>query len=120
MRARTLYVGGRLLALVLVLGIARTVPRNMPVARAQAQPVGAPVFDIDPSWPRALPNNWALGQVASVAVDSGDHVWILHRPKTVPAAEIAAGEKQVAPQVIEFDPDGNVVQARGGPGVGYS
>lgn len=84
----------------------------------QVRSDGVPVFQADPSWPKPLPKNWVLGMVASIAVDSKDHVWILHRPATVPEAAIAAG-KTVAPPVVEFDPAGNLVQAWGGPGHGH-
>ena len=47
-----------------------------------------PTFQPDTSWPK-LPNNWVLGQTPSVAVDRHDHVWILHRPRTVPEDEEA-------------------------------
>ena len=33
-----------------------------------------PQFLVDPFWPKPLPNNWLLGQVASVAVGPDDHV----------------------------------------------
>ncbi len=78
-------------------------------------------FQVDPFWPKPLPNNWILGQVAGVAVDANDHVWIIQRPGSVTAEE--AGAIQIpplgeccapAPSVIEFDPEGNVVQAWGG------
>jgi hypothetical protein len=119
MPARSRYVGGILLGAILVLGIAPAVRENSAVAQTQTQQGGVPTFQVDPSWPKPLPNNWVLGQVASVAVDSRDNVWILHRPKTVPDAEIKAG-KTVAPPAVQFDPQGNVVQAWGGPGAGYS
>ncbi len=77
-------------------------------------------FTVDPFWPKPLPNNWILGQVAGVAVDSLDHVWIIHRPLSITAEEAGAvqnpplGECCVpAPPVIEFDAEGNVVQAWG-------
>ena len=63
---------------------------------------------------------WMLGGAASIAVDSRDHVWILHRPRTLTAAAIAAAQKRPAPPVIEFDAEGSVVQAWGGPGAGYN
>jgi hypothetical protein len=47
-------------------------------------------FVVDPFWPKPLPNNWILGQVASVAVDKRDHVWIVHRPGTLTDREIGA------------------------------
>ena len=73
-----------------------------------------PRFEVDSSWPM-LPNDWVLGSVASVDVDSRDHVWIYHRPRSVDEAQQA----NAAPAVLEFDPNGNFVQAWGGPGDGY-
>jgi hypothetical protein len=85
-----------------------------------------PKFEVDPFWPKPLPNNWTLGQVAGVAVDERDHVWIMQRPRSLSRLEAAAAQKPPrsqccvpAPPVIEFDPEGNVVQAWGGPGEGY-
>ncbi len=49
-----------------------------PVAESRS----VPTFAVDPSWP-TLPNSWVLGQVSSVTVDGRDHVWVLHRPRTV-------------------------------------
>ena len=62
-----------------------------------------PVFEVDPAWPK-LPNNWVVGHVASVAVDSRDHVWMLHRPNTIPEDQ----RSHAAPPVLEFDADGEV------------
>ena len=73
-----------------------------------------PRFEVDPSWP-ILPNDWVLGSVASVDVDSRDHVWIYHRPRSVDEARQA----NAAPAVLELDAEGNFVQAWGGPGDGY-
>ena len=73
-----------------------------------------PQFEVDPSWPM-LPNDWVLGSVASVDVDSHDHVWIYHRPRSV--EEERRGN--AAPAVLEFDSEGNFVQGWGGPGDGY-
>ena len=76
-----------------------------------------PSFKVDPFWPKPLPNQWLLGQVAGVAVDSRNHVWIVHRPKSLgedeyaPTQEPANGVPYIpAPPVIEFDVEGNVVQ----------
>ena len=46
-----------------------------------------PRFRVDPFWARELPNNWILGQVSGVAVDERDHVWIVHRPRTLDARQ---------------------------------
>ena len=73
-----------------------------------------PVFEVDPAWPK-LPNNWVLGVVSSVATDKRDHVWILHRPRTV-AQNLKA---QAAPPVLEFDAAGAFVRAWGGDAPGH-
>lgn len=77
-------------------------------------------FKVNPYWPKPLPNKWILGQVSGVAVDAKDHVWIIQRPGSVTKEEAAAvqspplGECCVpAPSVMEFDPEGNLVQAWG-------
>jgi len=53
----------------------------LPVALYAQSPL--PRFEPDPHWPKLLPNNWMLGQVSGTAVDRHDHVWILHRPRTL-------------------------------------
>jgi hypothetical protein len=73
-----------------------------------------PRFEVDASWPQ-LPNNWVLGQVPGIAVDRHDHVWILHRPRTVPEEQ----RKRAAPAVLEFDEKGTFLTAWGGPGTGF-
>jgi DNA-binding beta-propeller fold protein YncE len=83
-------------------------------AQVDAHKKPAPRFEVDASWP-AIPNNWQLGWVASVAVDAQDHVWVLQRP-----GSLAADEKpRAAPPVLEFTADGKFVQGWGGPGAGY-
>src|SRR5580700_11291043 len=42
-----------------------------------------PNFVVDPSWPQPLPNNWILGQIGGLYVDSHDHIWIYNRPRTL-------------------------------------
>jgi DNA-binding beta-propeller fold protein YncE len=88
---------------------------------ACADPSDIPRFRVDPFWARELPNNWMLGQVSGVAVDDRDHVWIVHRPRTLDARQ--RGEEGMccvpAPPVIELDPNGNVVRSWGGPGDGF-
>ena len=78
-----------------------------------APPRSVPTFAVDASWP-TLPNDWVLGQVSSVTVDDQDHVWVLHRPRTVEDEQGTA-----APPVLEFDDAGTFIRAWGGPGAGY-
>jgi len=77
-----------------------------------------PSFKVDPFWPKSLPNHWLVGAVAGVAVDSQDHVWIIHRPSTLQPNEIRASYRG-APPVLEFDREGTLVSSWGGPGKGY-
>ena len=86
----------------------------------------APRFQVDPFWPKPLPNEWIVGQVAGVAVDKNDHVWIIHRPGTILDDEKEALKAppsarccHPAPPVMEFDQDGNLLRHWGGPGQGY-
>src|SRR5262249_8806095 len=44
---------------------------------------GAPRYVVDPFWPKDLPDYWTLGQVAGIAVDGQDNIWIIHRPRTL-------------------------------------
>ena len=100
------------LAGAVLMSLVITLPVDRP--RAQGPDVDLPVFEVEPSWPM-LPNDWVLGQVASVTVDGSDQVWVLHRPRTVPDEEQAVA----APPVLVFDIDGTFVRAWGGPGDGY-
>jgi hypothetical protein len=78
----------------------------------------APVFERDPSWPKQpLPNNWGLGIVWAVAVDQRDHVWVLNQTAGR-SEQITKAGKVPAPAVLEFDQQGNLVQAWGVPGQG--
>jgi DNA-binding beta-propeller fold protein YncE len=83
-------------------------------------------FQVDPFFPGDLPNNWTVGQVTGVAVDADDNVWVVHRPGSITPRELGSYTDpptgmccDPAPPVIQFDPDGNVLRAWGGPGEGY-
>ena len=97
------------------------------VAAQTRPPAQAPIFEVDPFWPKPLPNHWVLGSTIGLSVDAQDHVWILHRPQTVEdnfkAAEFTPPIGvccKVAPPVLEFDQAGNLVGSWGGPGSGYA
>ena len=86
----------------------------------------APKFEVDPFWPKPLPNNWMLGQVGGTFVDSHDHLWITTRPRSLDDHDkYAAADPPRAdcctppPPILEFDPAGNVVQGWGGPSPQY-
>lgn len=108
----------------------------------------APSYELDVDWPKPLPNDWIIGQVAGIAVDADDNVWIVQRPRSLTDFEAGATDAAVdeagdvitndegvpvdelgnprpagpvagcclpAPSVMQFDPDGNLLQAWGGP-----
>src|SRR5262245_2571217 len=58
--------------------------------------VMAPSFEVDPYWPKPLPNHWVTGSTIGVSVDAQDNVWTIHRPNTVDAnfkaADIMVGD----------------------------
>ena len=91
-----------------------------------AQAGDIPTFAVEASWPKPLPNNWILGQVGGIAVDGKDHIWVIHRPRSLTDDEKGAALNPPrskccvpAPPVIEFDADGNLLRSWGGPGEGY-
>ena len=55
----------RFLAAVIVVVVAAAA-----LVSAQTQPA-PPRFEVDPFWPKPLPNRWLMGQAAGVAVDRG-------------------------------------------------
>ena len=71
---------------------------------------GAVQYEADLSWPKALPNRWALGGLGGVCVDSQDHVLILNR-QDVNEGDLNAA--RLAPPLIEFDAAGTVVNSWG-------
>lgn len=72
-----------------------------------------PSYEVDPNWPKLpLPDRWITGGLGGMCVDDRDHVYVLNRQNVLPADLNAA---QLAPPVIEFDPDGNVVHSWGDP-----
>jgi hypothetical protein len=120
------HIVGALLAVsVAGLGVGQTLLQNK--ADAQSATVQAPMFEVDPLWPKPLPNGWLLGMAIGAWVDEQDHVWIIHRSSATlhnnekgaelkpPIADCCKG----APPVLRFDPAGNLVSAWGGPGQGY-
>jgi DNA-binding beta-propeller fold protein YncE len=102
-----------------------------------------PSFVIDPSWPQPLLNHWLLGQIGGLYVDRHDHVWVYNRPRSLtneeaglegaaPGARNERGQAvnslgqvradgpiadccKAAPSVLEFDSEGKLLRAWGGP-----
>ena len=122
---RHLYAGGILITLILALFVGQSLLDKATTVAGSAS-VMAPRFEVDPLWPKPLPNHWYIGMTIGVAVDAQDHVWIVHRPDTLSAGEAGADQNpptgsccSKAPPVLEFDQAGNLIGHWGGPGQGY-
>jgi DNA-binding beta-propeller fold protein YncE len=123
-RNRSLVAGASVVALLVVMGISQFVLERTAAAQNKGA-VQAPRFEVDPLWPKPLPNHWILGSTIGVWVDTDDHVWIIHRS----TATLGNNEKTLetkqgeccagAPPVLEFDQEGNLLRHWGGPGQGY-
>lgn len=102
----------------------------------------APHFVVDPGWPKPLPNDWRISQVGGIAVDTHDNIWVYHRPRALESSSAGAlpragtNERGIpisglghprpyadrntgccvpAPSLLKFDPEGNLLDAWGGP-----
>jgi DNA-binding beta-propeller fold protein YncE len=121
---RTLRIGSRVATVLVILTIGFIVMVFLPTEEVLAQ--DPPKYQVDPSWPRELPNNWIMGQVGGMAVDRQDHIWVLQRPGTDTPDELGASLTpprsmccMPTPPVLEFDTQGNLIQSWGGPGEGF-
>jgi DNA-binding beta-propeller fold protein YncE len=95
-------------------------------ALAPVQAQQPPKYKVDPAWPLELPNNWILGQVGGLTVDSHDHIWVFQRPGSDTVDELGAAQVPqrsmcciAAKPVLEFDITGKLINAWGGAGSGY-
>jgi DNA-binding beta-propeller fold protein YncE len=110
---RYLYSGLIMLALGAAVGV------GSKMRGESGKRVMAPKFEVDPFWPKPLPNHWRIGMTIGVSVDAQDHVWVIHRPLTIENRELHLDLKQAqccakAPPVLEFDKDGNLMNSWGG------
>jgi len=119
---RNVYIGTGFVAVLATLGTASYLLNNKSIVEAAT--TTAPRFEVDPLWPKPLPNHWLMGQTIGVTVDAQDHIWIIHR-----AGSLEAGEQHLtakiaqccaaAPPVLVFDQAGNLINSWGGKGQGY-
>ena len=121
---RKVYVGATFVAVLLALGVGQMIANQAALAQAKQ----APKFEVDPFWPKPMPNNWVLGQTIGLTVDDRDHVWLIHRGNDPGTAGLDRTELAMpnengprvseccvpAPPVLEFDPAGNLVGSWGG------
>lgn len=100
-----------------------------PPVESQNGAVTAPIFEVDPLWPKPLPNHWVLGSLGGITVDEQDHIWVLNRGSRTLADNFKQLEKNPPwaiccaspPAVLEFDQEGTLLRHWGGfpGGPGY-
>src|SRR5580765_5224499 len=111
---RNLTIGASFLLVLAALAVGQS---RLSTAAAQTQgQVMAPRFEVDPTFPKPLPNGWYQGQTIGLFIDPSDHVWIVHRPDVLDANEAAASQNPAAgeccknaPPILEFDQAGNLL-----------
>jgi DNA-binding beta-propeller fold protein YncE len=125
-RKRNLSIAAGFLIVLAGLGVTQSALDRAAAAQAKSN-AQAPRFEVDPMWPKPLPNHWLLGSTIGVWVDAKDQVWIIHRSSATldatergaesnpPVAECCKG----APPVLVFDAAGNLAKHWGGPGTGF-
>ena len=116
---RKIFLCAAFVGLVVTLGVGSSLLEKR--ARVEAAAVQAPMFEVDPLWPKPLPNHWLIGMTIGVSVDAQDNIWIIHRQGSVEAKEVYADAKppqseccHIAPPVLEFDEAGNLIASWGG------
>jgi DNA-binding beta-propeller fold protein YncE len=121
---RNLWIGALFLAVIALLGIGAV--KLDKKAAVEAATVQAPMFEVDPLWPKPMPNHWLIGMTIGVSVDAQDHIWIIHRQGSLEPGELHAATNPpmamccvAAPPILEFDQAGNMLRHWGGPGKGY-
>jgi DNA-binding beta-propeller fold protein YncE len=117
MKARHLYLGAALSAVFAAL-------LSWQYQAEASRDHDRPPFKVDHDWPKPLPNNWLVGQVAGVAVDRHDRIWIIQRQSTltvdergsdpVPPALPRSNCCNRAPAVLVFNREGDLLKAWGG------
>jgi DNA-binding beta-propeller fold protein YncE len=126
MKERMLAGGLALAASIVALAAGALVLKTVASAQQKTM-VEVPIFQVDPLWPKPLPNEALLGMVIGVSIDAQDNVWIVHRGSQTlnnneKGAELnppIADCCRSAPPVLAFNQAGDLVRSWGGPGPGY-
>src|SRR5215471_11070783 len=124
-RKRNFLIGATFVATFIALAVSQGVLQKAASAQAKAGSVQVPRFEVDPTFPKPLPNHWYQGQTIGVSADAQDHIWIIHRADSLSPNEQALDDKTAmccskAPPILEFDQQGNLLRHWGGSdGPGY-
>ncbi len=120
-RWKLVYLGILLPALAVGLGVWN--PFGKAAADTRAGRPATPTYRVDPFWPKPLPSDathispttgmpkpWVTGEVAGTCVDSQDHVFTVNRGNLIAPEDVTA---VASPPVLEFDREGDLVNAWG-------
>ena len=96
----------------------------LPVNDSAVQILPAPEYTVDPYWPKVpFLNAWLIQGVPTITTDANDHILAISRTDDLRPDESMAtydppcGDCYVAaPEILEFDSEGNLHNAWGGPG----
>ncbi|MGA1055243.1 MAG: hypothetical protein ACO3S4_07990 [Pseudohongiellaceae bacterium] len=118
---KKLAIGSFLTASLVALGIGQSKLQEPTIAASND--VMAPAFLVDPLWPKPLPNHWITGNTIGVDVDDRDHIFTVHRNtenmfggRTEIGLALGVAECCTpAPPILEYDIEGNLINAWGGP-----
>ena len=119
----SLYCSTATILCVVALGCGQPVQEE--TAPAASETI-MPQYQVDPFWPKPLPDAMLIGEIAGLAVDAQDHVWVFHRPGSLSEDELGAAQDppvslccNPAPWIVEFDAEGNYLRGWGGPDEAY-
>ena len=121
---KKLAIGSFLTASLVALGLGQSKLQEPTIAASND--VMAPAFLVDPLWPKPLPNHWITGNTIGVDVDDRDHIFTVHRNtenmfggRTEIGLALGVAECCTpAPPILEYDIEGNLINAWGGPAEG--
>ncbi len=123
-RKRNFLVGGTFVVLLVALGAGQAMMERAAAQQRNSSNIQAPRFEVDPFWPKPLPNHWILGNNIGVWADEQDVIWTINRSgdSLAPqekALDLKNGECCAgAPPVLGYDAGGNRRAALGRRGAG--
>src|ERR1700674_14606 len=73
------------------------------IAKAKAdKKLVPPTFEVDPLWPKPLPDNWVTGEIGGTCIDAQDHLFIVTRGFQNAGLVAPEGVGGANPQTVQF------------------